>query len=145
MSQYRSLMGLMDDTRRQMEYLVGEALGTPGEAMSGGWRPPTDVYECDDCLVIKMEVGGLRTGDTEITLEGDLLTIRGSRKDDCPREKKVFHQMEVRYGRFEKRIRIQGCFDDQNIEARIENGFLTLVILKCQPPKQQPSRASFRV
>jgi HSP20 family protein len=92
-----------------------------------------------------MEVAGLREGDTEITVEGNLLTVRGCRADRCPMNKLAFHQMEIRYGRFEKLIRINICFDEENIKARIEEGFLTLLIPKCDPPKPQPVRACFRV
>ena len=48
MSQIRSLMGLMDEARRQIEYVCEEMLGPAGEAAGAEWRPPTDVYECDD-------------------------------------------------------------------------------------------------
>jgi len=145
MAQIRSLLDLMHDARRQMDYLCEGYLGASAEPVGGVWRPPTDVYECRDQIVIKMEAAGLDPGDAEITVERDTLTIRGDREERCQGEKTAFHQMEIRYGRFEKRIRIHVPFDAERIKARIENGFLVILVPKADPPRPQKVRLSVQI
>ena len=45
------------------------------------WRPPTDVYETDDSVVVVVEIAGLGEGDYTITLSGRTLLISGERRD----------------------------------------------------------------
>jgi HSP20 family molecular chaperone IbpA len=45
------------------------------------WRPPTDVYETDDSVVVVVEIAGLAEGDYTVTLSGRALLISGERRD----------------------------------------------------------------
>lgn len=113
------------------------------------WRPPTDVYECDDNYVVRMAVSGLKRRpdgnirNAAVTVENDLLTIRGHRTDDCPRRKHSFRQMEIHYGYFECRIRICAPFDRDHIHAAYRDGFLTIVIPKA--PRSKPGICTLAV
>ena len=62
------------------------------------WRPPTDVFETDESVIVRVEVAGMRESDFSISLSERLLTITGVREDPSP--KVAYHQMEVRYGEF---------------------------------------------
>ena len=48
------------------------------------WRPPTDVYETDDSVVVVVEIAGLSEGDYTVTLNGRTLLISGERRDPDP-------------------------------------------------------------
>lgn len=145
MSHIHGLIGLMGDARRHMEYLCEGCLGEARDAAGSAWRPPTDVYETEDLIIVRMEVAGLRPGEAEITVEGNVLTARGVRVDRCSVAKLAFHRMEIPYGRFEKRIQINVPFDPAGIEARIDEGFLEVTVPKIDPPEPREVKLSIHV
>jgi len=145
----RSLCAMPGAVDRLCENMLLEThgLGAPGAAQ---WRPPTDVFECDEVYVIKMAVSGLRHGpdglvqDAEVIVEDDTLVIRGSRVDHCAHTKRAFFQMELNYGRFERRVRITSPFDRDRIEARYADGFLEVLVPKAVRRTGKPRRIQVR-
>jgi len=95
------------------------------------WRPPTDVYESDEGeIIIKMEISGVRPEDTEVTVQKDVIRVRGCRRDRCPKRKVAFHHMEIHYGYFERSFRIDTLFDPERVGATYRDGFLVVTIPK---------------
>jgi len=90
------------------------------------WSPPTDVYETDKCVVVKVEIAGMRREDFHVVLSGHTLTISGTRRD--PAAKLGYHQMEIRYGEFASQVHIPGSIVQERIEASYENGFLSVIL-----------------
>lgn len=88
------------------------------------WNPPTDIYETDDALHVKIEVAGLREQDIEVKVNEDYLMIRGHRTDDAREGRGRFHLMEIHYGSFERVIRLPRPVDIRTIVATLQNGFL---------------------
>lgn len=99
------------------------------------WRPPTDVYETDDALVVKMVISGASEKDISIVLEDNTLLISGKRLDPSDHKKLCFYLMEIRYGYFERSIRLPKYVDEDKIEAHYKNGFLAIVIPKSKEPR----------
>lgn len=100
------------------------------------WRPPTDVYETDEAFVIKMSISGANEKDISITLEKDTLIISGRRIDPSNDKKLCFYLMEIRYGYFERRITLPKYVDENKIEARYKDGFLTITVPKSPEPRK---------
>lgn len=94
------------------------------------WRPPTDVYETDDRIVVLVEIAGLSPGDYEILLDGRTLIISGERRD--PAEKLAYQQMEIRHGRFFAQVPLPWALENTGYEASYENGFLKVVLPKAR-------------
>ena len=95
------------------------------------WCPPTDVYETDEYLVVKVEVAGMQEEDFSISLDGKRLTITGVRHD--PASKLAYQQMEIAYGHFESHVHLPRAIDQEGIEASYKNGFLLVRLPKAQP------------
>ena len=66
------------------------------------WQPPTDVFETETGVVVRMEVPGLDPRDIVLVLSGNTLRIRATRQDTHQHTKTRCHQFEVRFGRFER-------------------------------------------
>lgn len=102
------------------------------------WSPPTDLFECENHYVIRVAVSGLKStpkGELEnadVLVENDIVAIRGSRRDECPLTKHVYYQMEIHYGDFEVRVRVNAPFDRENIRAEYRDGFLQVLIPKAE-------------
>ncbi|MGR3294821.1 MAG: Hsp20/alpha crystallin family protein [Candidatus Bathyanammoxibius sp.] len=100
------------------------------------WRPPTDVYETEDALIVKMAIAGASEKDISIVLEGNTLTISGRRIDPSGHKKLCFYLMEIRYGYFERSITLPKYVDENNIEARYKDGFLSINVPKSAEPSK---------
>jgi len=95
------------------------------------WRPPTDVYVTDDAIIIRVEIAGMREGEFIISLENQILSIRGTRSDQP--ERRAYHQMEIRFGEFRTDIELHWPVENDQIDAEYQDGFLRLVLPKAKP------------
>jgi len=104
------------------------------DTLSGSvWRPPTDVYETERHILIKMEIAGMRQEDFQLRLDGNVLTIRGRRVDLYRDRKGSFRQMEINYGPFEVVVRLPQPVDASSIRALYKEGFLEILVPKTGP------------
>lgn len=94
------------------------------------WNPPTDIFETEDALHVKIEVAGLKESDIEVKVNQDYLMIRGHRKDNHQKSHGRFHLMEIHYGSFERILRLPHVVDIKKISATLENGFLMVRVPK---------------
>lgn len=92
------------------------------------WRPPTDVYETDSSVVVRVEVAGMAEHDFSITYSDRNLAISGMRRDASA--KLGYHQMEIPYGEFRTEVYVSEAIDVDSIEASYENGFLLVTLPK---------------
>jgi HSP20 family protein len=95
------------------------------------WRPPTDVYETDAEFVVLVELAGMRGVEISVTLEEQLLRIRGLRPE--ARGARAYHQMEINYGDFVVEVRLPVPIDRDRIDASYSDGFLRVSLPKAQP------------
>jgi HSP20 family protein len=90
------------------------------------WNPSADVYRTQEGWVVKLDLAGICSDDLEIELRDALLTIRGCRRDTHYREGFVYHQMEITYSRFEKRIEFPATIEGATIVRDYNDGFLVI-------------------
>lgn len=86
------------------------------------WRPPTDVYETDEHVVIKVEIAGMKTEDFTISYADRVLSISGIRPDQA--DKLIYQNMEIPYGEFRTEVKVSWPLAESDIEAIYEDGFL---------------------
>jgi HSP20 family protein len=95
------------------------------------WRPPTDVYETENAIIIRVEVAGMRESDFTITLVERTLTIRGVRQDVA--ERRAYHQMEIPFGEFNTEVELPYEIISDKVEAVYRDGFLRITLPLAQP------------
>jgi len=95
------------------------------------WRPPTDFFEVEDRFVVRVEIPGMKDGEFSVSVENNLLTIRGDRQDTG--ERRAFHQMEIHFGEFSSEVELPANVDANQIQAEYEDGFLWVFLPKAQP------------
>lgn len=98
---------------------------------SPSWRPPTDVFETENAIVIRVEIPGMEKDDINISLDNYLLSIYGTRSDTA--EKKIFQQMEILFGDFNVAIELPTLIATDNIDAEYINGMLIVIVPKSSP------------
>ena len=95
------------------------------------WQPPTDVYETEELLVVRMEIAGMNEDHFLIELDGQILSVRGSRLD--ANERRAYHQMEIRFGEFNLEIELPAPIDPDQVSASYQEGFLKILLPKMAP------------
>ncbi|MCJ7723466.1 MAG: Hsp20/alpha crystallin family protein [Anaerolineales bacterium] len=102
------------------------------------WSPPTDMYENDDDYVVRVEIAGMREEDITVSVEENNHLIVSGIRPDLP-ERRAYHQMEIRFGKFMSTVSLPGLVDMDRVVAEYTNGFLLVTL-----PKKQPSRISIQ-
>ncbi|MGW8250903.1 MAG: Hsp20/alpha crystallin family protein [Anaerolineales bacterium] len=97
------------------------------------WRPPTDVYETENAVVVRVEIAGMEEKDFSIIIDERYLLIRGVRAE--PAERRAYHQMEIRFGEFATEVELPYPVVVSQIEAIYASGFLLVTLPKAQPHK----------
>ena len=118
----RKSVSAITETRREILHTVS------WHVRSSIWSPPTDVYETEENYVIKVEIAGMRDEDFDVAFENNILLISGYRSD--LNERRAYHQMEIRFGRFELAVEIPGALDIERATAEYKDGFLAVVLPK---------------
>ena len=95
------------------------------------WRPPTDVLETEEAVVVRVEIAGMLENDFSIVIDGRYLSIRGQRSDVL--ERRAYHQMEIRFGEFASEVELPYQISASDIEAIYSNGFLQIRLSKAHP------------
>lgn len=101
------------------------------------WRPPTDVFETEQAVIVRVEIAGMREDDFSISLTGSQLTVRGNRPDI--QERRAYHQMEITFGEFNVEVKLPAPIVAEKVAAEYTAGFLRLVFPKDKPKKIQVS------
>ncbi len=96
----------------------------------GAWRPPTDVYETERYIVIKVEIAGMQRSDFRVNVAGRHIVISGQRQDLV--EKRGYHNMEIQYGSFRSEIVLSWSPADSDLDASYGDGFLELRLPKAK-------------
>jgi HSP20 family protein len=91
-----------------------------------------DVYENDDSFVIQSTIAGIKAEDLDISIENDLVTIRGSRENRYKEENGKYYYQECYWGAFSRQVILPEEVDDQKAEALMKDGVLTLKIPKAK-------------
>ena len=140
MVRYRNLFGRdFEGVEQRMEKMLDNIFDEMRPTVFSAeqtWKPPVDIYETAEELVVLVEIAGMKKQDIKVIIEDDLLKISGVRPDFSPSAKMKLHQMEIDYGSFQRIIKISLPIDTDNISAKYKEGFLqiTLPKKKRKPP-----------
>jgi len=89
-----------------------------------------DVYETEKNIVIKSTIAGVKPEDLDITIDNDMLTIRGHRHDEAEEEGRDYLYQECYWGSFSRSVILPVEVDAKKIDASLENGVLTITLKK---------------
>jgi HSP20 family protein len=122
---------------RRMDRLFGDFMRDPHVVL---WEPAElgfalDVYENDDALVVKAALPGVRPDEVDISVTGDVLTIKGETKSEEETKDDNYHRRELRYGAFSRSIALPTRVNHEKAEATFENGILTITLPKAEEVK----------
>ena len=124
--------------RDAMDRLFEESFVRP----RAGWLAPlsdgglaVDMYETDDEVVVKTAVPGVKSEDIDVSITGDVLTIKGETKTEEKVERANYIRQERRYGAFSRSLSLPSTVVADKATAEFENGMLTLTLPKAEEVK----------
>ena len=132
--------------RDAMDHLFADSfVRMRGLPVVGGAAPlALDVYETADSVVVKTNVAGVKPEELDITIDGDILTIKGETQSEDKVEKASYIRQERRYGAFERSVQLPVALLADKAQASVENGVLTLTIPKSEESKPRAIKVQAR-
>lgn len=131
--------GEVGSFRGEMDKLWDRFFGQ--RPLAGGlteeWLPSVDISETEDKLLIKAELPGLETKDVNVSISGDLLTIKGEKKKEKEEKDEHHYYMERYSGSFERSFRIPVSVKADKVEAVFDKGVLKVTLPKMEEAKKK--------
>lgn len=111
-------------------------------ALTSAWLPPVDVFEDQDSVKIAAEIPGVDFNDLTLSIENNVLTIRGEKRQEREDRTDRVHRYERTYGFFERSFVLPATVDPDRIEATLDNGVLMISVPKAE--KARPRQIEVR-
>lgn len=136
--------GDLGHVRSMFDRLFEEGLPRPLARLSEEMGPGSlgiDVFENGNELVVKAHVPGIDPKDVEISIEDDVLTIKGETRKEEEKKEDNYLRRELRYGAFQRSLRLPPTVDVEKASAQFENGELKLTL----PKKAEAKARSIKI
>jgi HSP20 family protein len=130
----------IEEMRDQMEQMMDEFTRTQpafSPRASAHWIPPMDIYESNEGLLILLEMAGVSKEDIQVVMDPGVLRIYGRRPSPIQEQYSRVLRMEIDFGPFERRIRIQTPIDPDGISAVYRDGFLRIWVPKARAVERE--------
>ncbi len=133
----------MLDLLYQLEHRMGRIYSEPfrtfqwpvPEAATTAWLPLVDIFEEPDVIRLAAEIPGVRPEDVKISVEDNLLTLKGTKEQVAEEKAEKVHRYERTYGAFERTFRLSAAIDVNKIKATCDLGVLTITLPKAETAK----------
>jgi len=117
---------------------MDDVIGQTNESLNGQyWVPSMDAWETEQAFVVQVDLPGLTPEQVDVSFDRNTLTVRGTRSDTIPTdkgEKRVFF-VERSPGSFSRTLRFPQYVEASKIDAKFENGVLTVTVPKSEAAK----------
>ena len=136
----------LNSLQSEMNRLFNTFFDTPTGGNGGGlrrWVPAMDLVETDDHFVLKADLPGLDSGDVNIEVEDNVLTVSGERKVEHETSKEGYYRLERSSGEFRRALTLPEGVDADKIEASFEKGVLEIRVPK--PEQRKPRKVQIGV
>jgi len=94
------------------------------------WAPAVDIVENDNDILIKAELPGIEAKDVQISLDDNVLTLKGEHRIEREVNRENYHRMERSFGSFSRSFAIPASIDGDRVTADFKNGLLTITLPK---------------
>ena len=132
---FRDLRNLQDEMTRLFTGVM-PASSNREEMTRGAWAPSVDIYEDKERLILEAELPGMNRDDFEISVENNVITLRGERKFEKKTEGDNYHRVERSYGAFTRSFTLPQSVTAEGATADFENG-----VLRVSLPKREETKA----
>ncbi len=134
LSPFRGIESLQDEMNRLFDDFF-----SPDERILGEmeFTPSVDISENKDAVVVKADLPGMEEKDIDVSIAGDVLTIKGERQEESEDKDENFYRRERVYGSFSRQIALPKHIKRDAVKAKFKNGVLTVTLPKSDDYKEK--------
>ena len=124
----------LSNIQKDMDEFVRRVFGNLNPAVlfkrefMGEWVPTLDLYMKDNMLVVHADIPGVDPKDVEISITGNMLTIKGERKTELEEKKEGYLYHETSFGGFERTVTLPEGVDTPKVHATCNHGVLEVTM-----------------
>jgi HSP20 family protein len=131
----RELSSLHQEMDRLWDRFMGE---TPlVRRITGEWWPTVDVSETKDNFLIKAELPGMDASDVNVSVSGNVLTIKGEKRKEEEEKDEHHYRAERYYGSFQRSFQLPSSMQAEKVEATFDKGVLRVILPKVEEAKKK--------
>jgi len=132
------LFGDLTRMQQEMNRFFDEFFGERRtEMIEGNWSPAVDVSETESEIVVRAELPGMTQNDIELSLQDNVLTLKGEKKQEPKKDKEDYHRTERCYGCFSRSLTLPANVDQNKVQASFKDGMLKISLPKIEEVKPQ--------
>jgi len=132
---FRDLRTLQEEVNRLFSTNLTRSFGEEGIGR-GAWSPSVDIYENKDQIVLEAELPGMNREDFDLSIENNVITLRGERNFEKKEENDNYHRVERSYGSFTRSFTLPQTVSAEGAIAEYQNGVLRVTL-----PKREETKA----
>src|SRR5207253_9585327 len=132
---FRDLRTLQEEVNRLFSNNASPAFADEGIGR-GAWSPNVDIYENKDQIILEAELPGMNRDDFDLTVENNVITLRGERHFEKKDEADNYHRVERSYGSFTRSFTLPQTVSADGAAAEYRNGVLRVTL-----PKREETKA----
>ena len=131
---FRDLRSLQEEVNRLFSTNLTRGFGEEGIGR-GAWNPSVDIYENKDQIILEAELPGMNRGDFDLTVENNVITLRGERNFEKKDDTDNYHRVERSYGSFTRSFTLPQTVSAEGASAEYTNGGLRVTWSKREETK----------
>jgi HSP20 family protein len=132
---FRDLRSLQEEVNRLFTGNIARGFDEEGIAR-GSWSPSVDIFENKDHIVLEAELPGMKREDFDLSVENNVITLRGERHFEKKDETDNYHRVERAYGSFTRSFTLPNTVSAEGATAEYTNGVLRVTL-----PKREETKA----
>jgi HSP20 family protein len=127
----------LEAVSNRLNHLFGRSRIEPNQEtfLLADWTPNVDISETDDSYLIKGEIPGVKKEDVKITIENNMITLRGERQQEKEEKGEKYHRVERSYGNFMRSFMIPDDADESGVKAEFKDGMINITLPKSAKAK----------
>ncbi|MFN0158596.1 MAG: Hsp20/alpha crystallin family protein [Bacteroidota bacterium] len=129
------MLTMQREINRMFDGVFRGGIQDEGSLFSTTWSPAVDIAEHDTEYVVKVELPGINKDDVKITMQNNILTIRGEKKQEKETKESNLYRVERAYGSFRRSFTLPATVKGDKIEASYNDGILSITLPKADEAK----------
>jgi HSP20 family protein len=124
----------LERLRREMNQFTGDWPRRAGWDVAPGY-PAMNVWTTEDNALVTAELPGVNLEDIDISVEDEMLSVRGDRQPEALEEGTTYHRRERRHGPFVRTFRLPFRVAADAVEANYQKGVLSITLPRAEADK----------
>jgi len=123
-------MDIQDEMNRMFN-----SVARTSDSGTGVWGPSVDISENENEIVVVAEVPGMKRENINISIQDNVLTLKGEKKRESDENEENYHRIERSYGVFERSFSLPSVIQTDRVTASYKNGVLSIKLPKAEEAK----------